>query len=59
MENVYPDLAIPVNQDKGTIRQGAYCIDTLGHMADGTIGMFDSYRKTNHKVLLLNPFQFK
>lgn len=38
LENVYPELVVPETQAKGSIRQGPYCIDTLGHLVDGTCG---------------------
>lgn len=39
LENVYPELVVPETPDKrGSIRQGGYCIDTLGHLVDGTVG---------------------
>jgi len=42
LENVYPDLKIPDSQDitYGSIRQGAFCLDTLGHLMDGTVGLY-------------------
>lgn len=38
LENVYPELVVPETQAKGSIRQGNYCVDTLGHLVDGTVG---------------------
>lgn len=40
MDNVYPELLVPETQTqaKGSIRQGPYCIDTMGHLSDGTVG---------------------
>lgn len=38
LENVYPQLAVPESQSIGTLRQGIYCLDTLGHLMDGTVG---------------------
>lgn len=38
LENVYPELIVPETQAKGSIRQGTYCVDTLGHLVDGTVG---------------------
>ncbi|XP_074640543.1 polypeptide N-acetylgalactosaminyltransferase 2-like isoform X3 [Tubulanus polymorphus] len=42
LENVYPELKVPDQQDVafGSIRQGGQCMDTLGHFADSTVGMF-------------------
>ena len=38
LDNVYPELTVPESHAIGTLRQGPYCIDTLGHLVDGTVG---------------------
>lgn len=38
LENVYPELTVPETQVRGSIRQGPFCVDTLGHLVDGTVG---------------------
>lgn len=38
LENVYPELTVPESNSIGTLRQGTLCIDTLGHLVDGTVG---------------------
>lgn len=42
LENVYPELRIPNAQDLafGSIQQGSNCIDTLGHVIDGIVGLY-------------------
>jgi len=42
LDNVYPDLKIPDSQDitYGSIRQGSFCLDTLGHLVDGVVGLY-------------------
>jgi len=42
LDNVYPDLKIPDSQDitYGSIKQGSFCLDTLGHLVDGTVGLY-------------------
>lgn len=42
LENVYPELKVPSNQDIafGSIKQGRQCLDTMGHFADGNLGLF-------------------
>lgn len=42
LENVYPELEVPPNQALiyGMIKQGEMCMDTMGHFADGSIGLF-------------------
>lgn len=39
LEHVYPELVVPETQSIGSLRQGIYCLDTLGHLMDGTVGM--------------------
>lgn len=43
LENVYPELQVPDTHLMGSLRQGTYCLDTLGHLIDGTVGKFDKY----------------
>jgi len=41
MDHVYPDLKVPDgSQPTGIIRQGGLCLDTLGHVLDGKVGMY-------------------
>ncbi|XP_064623435.1 polypeptide N-acetylgalactosaminyltransferase 2-like [Lineus longissimus] len=42
LENVYPELKVPDKQDVafGSISQANLCMDTLGHFADGVVGLF-------------------
>lgn len=42
LENVYPELKVPGGGDLafGSITQDNTCVDTLGHFADGTLGVF-------------------
>ncbi|EDW76568.1 uncharacterized protein Dwil_GK14594 [Drosophila willistoni] len=41
LENVYPDLQAPEPQEIGQFRQdGTECLDTMGHLIDGTVGIF-------------------
>lgn len=40
LEHVYPELTVPETQAVGTLRQGVFCIDTLGHLVDGTVGKY-------------------
>ena len=45
LENVYPDLKIPDSRDAtyGSIRQGGLCLDTLGHLVEGTVGIYSCH----------------
>ncbi|XP_045593722.1 polypeptide N-acetylgalactosaminyltransferase 2 isoform X2 [Procambarus clarkii] len=42
MDNVYPELKIPDigHASFGVFKQGLKCMDTLGHRAEGTIGLY-------------------
>lgn len=42
LDNVYPELTIPqsVNTLFGSVRQRHMCLDTLGHSADSTVGLY-------------------
>lgn len=43
LTNVYPELLVPEAQARGSIRQGPYCVDTLGHLVDGTVGIYQCH----------------
>ncbi|XP_072032182.1 polypeptide N-acetylgalactosaminyltransferase 2-like [Amphiura filiformis] len=45
LENVYPELRIPDKQDLafGSIQQGTMCMDTLGHVHEGTLGLYECH----------------
>lgn len=43
LEHVYPELTIPESQLKGSLRQGLFCLDTLGHLIDGTVGLYQCH----------------
>ncbi|XP_026315313.1 polypeptide N-acetylgalactosaminyltransferase 2 isoform X2 [Hyposmocoma kahamanoa] len=41
LNNVYPELQIPAMVGNvHSIRQGLRCLDTMGHLVDGTVGMY-------------------
>lgn len=40
LEHVYPELQVPTIGNSYAIRQGARCLDTMGHLVDGTVGEF-------------------
>ncbi|XP_013180728.1 PREDICTED: polypeptide N-acetylgalactosaminyltransferase 2-like isoform X2 [Papilio xuthus] len=43
LKNVYPELQVPTLENSGdghVIRQGPRCLDTMGHLVDGTLGMY-------------------
>ena len=45
LTHVYPDLRVPDAEDIsfGSIRQGSLCLDTLGHLSDGLIGVYSCH----------------
>ncbi|XP_078675998.1 polypeptide N-acetylgalactosaminyltransferase 2-like isoform X2 [Branchiostoma floridae x Branchiostoma belcheri] len=45
LEHVYPELRIPDKKDVafGALQQGTLCMDTLGHFADGTVGVYECH----------------
>ncbi|KAI7815550.1 polypeptide N-acetylgalactosaminyltransferase [Rhyzopertha dominica] len=45
LDNVYPELAIPhaTTAHIGELRQGMFCLDTLGHLIDGTVGLYQCH----------------
>ncbi|XP_046387498.1 polypeptide N-acetylgalactosaminyltransferase 2 [Ischnura elegans] len=42
LDNVYPELKVPDSMDVafGSIQQGLMCMDTMGHIVDGTLGLY-------------------
>ncbi|KAG8239446.1 hypothetical protein J437_LFUL019181 [Ladona fulva] len=42
LDNVYPELRVPDSMDVafGSIQQGLMCMDTMGHIVDGTLGLY-------------------
>ncbi|KAG8310122.1 Polypeptide N-acetylgalactosaminyltransferase 2 [Homalodisca vitripennis] len=42
LENVYPELKVPSMADLalGSLQQGPWCLDTMGHVAGGTVGLY-------------------
>lgn len=45
LENVYPELSVPkaTSVTFGEIRQGSYCLDTMGHLIDGTVALYQCH----------------
>ncbi|KAI4830078.1 hypothetical protein KUCAC02_001731 [Chaenocephalus aceratus] len=45
LDNVYPELRVPDHQDIafGALQQGGNCLDTLGHFADGVVGIYECH----------------
>ncbi|EFA01652.1 polypeptide N-acetylgalactosaminyltransferase 2 isoform X1 [Tribolium castaneum] len=45
LQHVYPELAIPqaTSAHVGELRQGMYCLDTMGHLIDGTVALYQCH----------------
>ncbi|GFO48189.1 polypeptide n-acetylgalactosaminyltransferase, partial [Plakobranchus ocellatus] len=56
LENVYPQLKVPNKQDVafGSIKQGSQCMDTMGHFADGTLGLFPCHNSGGNQEFSLS-----
>ncbi|XP_039285530.1 polypeptide N-acetylgalactosaminyltransferase 2 [Nilaparvata lugens] len=40
LENVYPELKVPNDVTMSLIQQGPWCLDTMGHLSSGTVGIY-------------------
>ncbi|XP_057656640.1 polypeptide N-acetylgalactosaminyltransferase 2-like isoform X1 [Diorhabda carinulata] len=45
LKNVYPELAVPqaTTSHVGQIRQGAFCLDSMGHQLDGIVALYQCH----------------
>ncbi|KAL3265759.1 hypothetical protein HHI36_009960 [Cryptolaemus montrouzieri] len=45
LQNVYPELAIPhsTTSHTGELRQGIFCLDTMGHLLDGYVALYQCH----------------
>ncbi|XP_055386271.1 polypeptide N-acetylgalactosaminyltransferase 2 [Condylostylus longicornis] len=43
LENVYPELKVPEAYPVGQLRQGHFCLDTLGNDVDETVGIYQCH----------------
>ncbi|KAH9499637.1 Polypeptide N-acetylgalactosaminyltransferase 2 [Bulinus truncatus] len=62
LENVYPELKVPNAQDIafGSIRQENDCMDTMGHFADGILGLYPCHNSGgNQEFSLTNAGEIK
>ena len=58
LENVYPQLRVPTGEGgvvngggSGAIRQGSLCLDTLGHVLEGTVGLYACHGAGGNQVI--------
>lgn len=42
LKNVYPELVIPTSEGGpgGSLKQGSTCLDSMGHLLDGNVGLY-------------------
>ena len=52
LDNVYPDLKVPDSRElsTGSLRQGSQCLDTLGHMTGGEVGVYTCHGAGGNQV---------
>ena len=52
LDNVYPDLKVPDSRDvsHGSLRQGSLCLDTLGNMIGGQVGLYSCHGTGGNQV---------
>ncbi|XP_031340593.1 polypeptide N-acetylgalactosaminyltransferase 2-like [Photinus pyralis] len=44
LKNVYPELTLPhTSTSYGSLRQGIFCLDTMGHLIDGTVALYQCH----------------
>lgn len=45
LDHVYPELTIPkpTKAHKSELSQGVFCLDSMGHLLDGTVGLFQCH----------------
>lgn len=45
LENVYPELTVPqtTSVNYGALRQGIFCLDTMGHLIDGIVSLYQCH----------------
>ncbi|XP_059051410.1 polypeptide N-acetylgalactosaminyltransferase 2-like [Achroia grisella] len=61
LEHVYPELQVPAvpGGELHVIRQGTRCMDTMGHLIDGTIGMYPCHNAGGNQEWRLEDGQLR
>uniref|UniRef100_A0A182PTI8 Polypeptide N-acetylgalactosaminyltransferase n=1 Tax=Anopheles epiroticus TaxID=199890 RepID=A0A182PTI8_9DIPT len=54
LEHVYPQLGIPERRNNGSIRQGVYCLDSLGNVAGAVVGLYSCHGNGGNQNWVLN-----
>lgn len=45
LQHIYPELNIPhaITAKVGEVRQGIFCLDTMGHLLDGVVALYQCH----------------
>lgn len=58
LEHVYPELQVPaLSETSRAVKQGPRCLDTMGHLVDGTLGKYKTmfFFTEQHFLHLVSP----
>lgn len=66
LKNVYPELVIPTSEGGpgGSLKQGSACLDSMGHLLDGNVGLYPCHDTGGNQVsigsalFMLRPFVY-
>lgn len=52
LKNVYPELVIPTSEGGpgGSLKQGTACLDSMGHLLDGNVGLYPCHDTGGNQV---------
>lgn len=52
LKNVYPELVIPTSEGGpgGALKQGNACLDSMGHLLDGNVGLYPCHDSGGNQV---------
>lgn len=59
LKNVYPELVIPTSEGGpgGSLKQGTACLDSMGHLLDGNVGLYPCHDTGGNQVSILQAEQ--
>ncbi|KAL1139494.1 hypothetical protein AAG570_006478, partial [Ranatra chinensis] len=60
LENVYPELKVPsgMGVELGSLQQGPWCLDTMGHLSSGTVGLYPCHNTGGNQEWTLTESGF-
>ena len=52
LKHVYPELVIPTSEGGpgGALKQGTACLDSMGHLLDGNVGLYPCHDTGGNQV---------